>query len=161
LAGLPIQISEDLAMFLDSPPNAVDFRNNPALRNAYARLDDAEIMVHLKAWARTSEPLLQHLCGQLMQRRLSRVTFSTEKPDPQRIQMAGQAEARRLGLEDEAIPYLAHAGLVQNAVYNPNHQPILIQDRQGRTQGLEALNDHAYCVDLLAERRQYTQYLPK
>ncbi len=161
LAGLPIQISEDLAMFLDSPPNADDFRNNPELRTAYARLDDAEIMVHLKAWARSSEPLLQHLCGQLMQRRLSRVTFSTDKPDPQRIQMAGQAEARRLGLEDEAIPYLAHTGIVQNAVYNPEHQPILIQDRQGRTQGLEALKDHAYCVDLLAERTQFTQYLPK
>jgi hypothetical protein len=96
-----------------------------------------------------------------MQRRLSRVTFSTGKPDPHEIHLIGQTEARRLGLEDEAIPYLAHAGIVQNAVYNTEHQPILIQDRQGRTQGLEALHDHAYCVELLAERTQYTQYLPK
>ncbi len=161
MGGLPIQLSEDLSLFLDSPPNANDFRNNCDLRNAYARLDDAEIMVHLKAWARSSEPLLQHLCGQWRDRMLSRVAFSSEQPDQNRIYEAGHREARRLGLDDLAIPYLAHAGIVQNAVYKPEPQPILIQDRQGKVQSLEALNDHAYCVDLLAERRQYTQYLPK
>lgn len=161
IAGLNIQISEDLAIFLDNPPDSNDFRNNPELRSAYTRLDDAEIMVHLKTWAKASEPLLQHLCRQLMNRQLSRVTFSSDEPDPNRIHEAGLQEARRLGLDDYAIPYLAHAGIVQNAVYRPDHQPILIQDRQRKIQSLGALSDHAYCVDLLAERRQYTQYLPK
>jgi HD superfamily phosphohydrolase len=161
LAGWPIQLSEELALFLDNPPNSSDFRGSPELRGAYARLDDAEIMVHLKAWAKASEPLLQHLCGQWMNRRLSRVTFSSVEPDPNCIYEAGRREARRLGLDEEAIPYLAHAGLVQNTVYCPDKQPILIQDRHKTIQSLETLTDHAYCVDLLAERRQYTQYLPK
>lgn len=159
--GHPMQLSEDLALFLDTPPDSADFRRSPELRDAYARLDDAEIMVHLKAWAKASEPLLQHLCGQWLNRRLSRVVFSYEEPDPNRVHDAGRQEARKLGLEDDAIPYLAHTGVVQNAVYNPDKQPILIRDRHRMIQPLEALTDHAYCVDLLAERRQYTQYLPK
>jgi HD superfamily phosphohydrolase len=161
MAGMPIKISEDLAIFLDKPADSGDFRANPELRQAYARLDDAEIMVHLKAWSRTSEPLLQHLCGQWMNRQLSRVSFSAQEPDANRVYEAGQREARRLGLDDHAIPYLAHTGIVQNAVYQADRQPIMVQDRLRNVKPLEALTDHAYCVDLLADRLQFTQYLPK
>jgi len=159
--GLNLWISEDLGVFLKGEVDAAVFESEPSIRHAYARLDDSEITVHLKAWSLKSEPLLEHLCGQLIHRKLSKVVLTATAPDSGLIYEQGLAEAKRLGLGAEAIPYLAHSNTVSNPVYSGDDQPILIRDRQGHVCPLEQLQDHVFATDLKAHRRLFALYLPK
>jgi HD superfamily phosphohydrolase len=159
--GLDLFVSPDLGLFLRQPVHGDEFRRNPELREAYARLDDSEIMVHVKTWARRSEPILEHLSQQLMTRQLATVDWSSEPVSKDRVQGLAQEEAHRLGLGEEALPYLAHCRPVRKAVYSGAESPILIKDRQGLVSPLDALSDHIQVVDLHGKHERYALYRPK
>jgi hypothetical protein len=159
--GLDLFVSPDLGLFLRQPVRGDEFRSNPELREAYARLDDSEIMVHVKTWARRSEPILEHLSQQLMTRRLAAVDWSSEPVSLDTVQGLAQEEAHRLGLGEEALAYLAHCRPVRKAVYSGAESPILIKDRQGVVSPLDALSDHIQVVDLHSKHERYALYRPK
>jgi HD superfamily phosphohydrolase len=159
--GLDLFVSPDLGLFLRQPVRGDEFRSNPELREAYARLDDSEIMVHIKTWARRSEPILEHLSQQLMTRQLAAVDWSSEPVSLDTVQGLAQEEAHRLGLGEEALPYLAHCRPVRKAVYSGAESPILIKDRQGVVSSLDALSDHIQVVDLHSKHERYALYRPK
>ncbi|MFM9060704.1 MAG: HD domain-containing protein [Bacteroidota bacterium] len=159
--GLDLFVSPDLGVFLRQAVLAEDFRRSPEIRDAYARLDDSEIMVHLKAWSRRSEPVLEHLSQQLMRRQLSAVVWSSEPVTPDTVHQIALQEAQRLGLGPESHPYLAHCRSVRKSVYSGNASPIFIKDREGTIHALDALQDHIQVVDLHGQHERFALYRPK
>ena len=159
--GLDLFVSPDLGIFLRKAVLAEDFRQSPEIRDAYARLDDSEIMVHIKAWSRRSEPVLEYLCQQLMRRQLSSVVWSSQAVTPDEVNQIASKEAARLGFGEEAYPFLAHCRSVRKSVYSGDASPIHIKDREGAIHTLDTLQDHIQVVDLHGQHERFALYRPK
>lgn len=109
------------------------------VQRAFCALDDADVLVSLKAWQHSDDAVLADLSSRFLNRRLPIVTFLDAPPTDEeravwRAEVEGWIIARGHADASEAstiVPYYLHFGEVTNTAYS---EPILIRERDGTIQ---------------------------
>ncbi len=109
------------------------------VQRAFCALDDADVLVSLKAWQHAADSVLAELSSRFLHRRLPIVTFLDASPGEQeraawQSEVEGWIVARGLaGVEEtsELACYYLHFGEVTNTAYS---ESILIRERDGTVQ---------------------------
>ena len=125
--------SDALRFFLDLR-TAPDL-GAPDVQEAFLALDDAEVTVSLKRWARGTDALLADRSRAFLDRRLPAVTVLAAPPDDATRARWTAAVARHLaqqGLGADAVPYYLHFDQTKNAAYSADGAPVRILQRDGQ-----------------------------
>lgn len=128
--------------FLFSASTQAQTEITPEIIQRYIELDDNDIMVAVKQWAKSSDPVLKMLCSNLLVRKLLKVQVQTTPIPAERLAELRALHAKRLGMSEEEISYIVFDGEVSNMAYlagAEDHIDILFKD--GSTKSLTEASD--------------------
>ena len=120
-----------------------DFRNDFALLDSFAEVDDDDIMVALKQWQHSDDEILSTLCSYLVNRKLPAIKFSNapfEAPEPS---------------------YFSGTGTLRNRSYDFNDQEIKVLYKDGRCLPISEASDQLDRHFLEKQVTKYFYFYPK
>lgn len=120
----------DFAPFLQQEIKVDDFSTNPELLQAFTRLDDHDIWSSIKIWAQNPDPIIAAISRMLLDRRLFKIQFFNEKPNPSLIETL-RLEMIQRGVPSALTPYLLVEGHTTNAAYILEEEQILVKMKTG------------------------------
>lgn len=126
----PINIDENLKLFLQNSFTIEDFRNNPELLDAFAAIDDNDIVYTIKQWTKHPDKVLAQLCHFLIDRKLLKVSLQEKPFDPNYIEDLKQKVKLKYKLNDDEVSYFIFSDRISNKTYSSDGESIkiLLQD---------------------------------
>jgi uncharacterized protein len=118
--------------------------SEPAVLDAFCRLDDTDVLASLKQWTRSEDAILADLSRRFVDRDLFRTTYLPEAPAPSTVETWRERVAEWLITEEVASPsdalqaaelYLV-PGVSTLKAYTDERQSIGILERDGRNRAL-------------------------
>jgi uncharacterized protein len=116
-AGTPLPASESLMLFLKRDVSLSDFRDDKGILAAFGALDDHDIWGAIKFWQSGSDRILRLLCSQLLERKLFRVTLTSDPIRKEMIEQIRDAVKKEYNTLGSETPYLFSHGTVSNEAY--------------------------------------------
>lgn len=142
--GEALFCSPALAFFLYKPLQAADFRANPKVLDTFARLDDHDIMVSVKAWSQHPDLVLSLLCQRLVNRQLFKIEISDNPFSEDRIALYRYAMVTDWNIPLEDAGYFVFSDIVENNAYNAETNKIMILQKDGDITGFSQASDYPY-----------------
>jgi HD superfamily phosphohydrolase len=147
--------------FLYNDYEQEDFAKSPALLDAFAQLDDYDIMTSIKVWMDHKDPVLAMLCKQLVNRRLSHVDMQKNPFKEERIQEIKEKVKKELKLNDKEAGYFVFTGNVTNEAYRADKIRINILFKDGSVVDIAEASDQL-SIDVLSKAvKKYYLCYPK
>ncbi len=144
LSGIPLSASPALQFFLEGRYEGAP---TTSWLSTFAELDDTDISLAIKLWAKHSDPTLADLCSRLNSRNLLHVELSSTPFPSLRVEKAFEACTSQMGHSKDHSNYLCFAGEVTNSFYNPAEESIKILFKNDRLEDIyeasEMLNHSA------------------
>ena len=114
----------------------------PAVIHSYTQLDDMDIMVAVKEWARSGDQVLELLCQNILTRNLLKARLNDAPFDSHLVQQKKEFYQGKYKLSDHEISYLVFTGEVSNSAYLSNiGEDIEILFKDGRVLPLPDASD--------------------
>ena len=155
-SGGRVEASEPLMFFLSNDVDAVRLRSDPDVLPLFCDIDDDDVNVALKSWARSSDRLLAYLARCLVERRLFHVEMSREAFPEERVHAEMDMAVKRLGVSAAGAQYLVRTGQVSSKTYNIGVDRINIILRDGSVKDVSEASDMMRLETLgNADRRYY------
>ncbi|MEX1211593.1 MAG: HD domain-containing protein [Balneolaceae bacterium] len=131
-----IHPSEALQFFLENQPSAKK-SISPDVLALYTQLDDHDVYLSIKSWARSNDAVLADLCRRFLNRSLFRTTFTRKRTTKaQRGELLEQTctALRRAGLpyDDESASYYLAFDQSYSEAYKYENEGIWILDEKER-----------------------------
>jgi uncharacterized protein len=150
-----------LKKFLYNKFEQADFIKSPELLDAFAQLDDYDIMTSIKVWMDHEDRVLSMLCKQLVNRKLSHVEMQKNPFKEDRIQEIKEQVKKRLKLTDKEAGYFVFTGNVTNEAYRADKIRINILFKDGSVSDIAEASDQL-SIDVLARAvKKYYLCYPK
>ncbi|HTB31313.1 MAG TPA: HD domain-containing protein [Bacteroidia bacterium] len=160
-----------LKLFIYNNFTKKDFEKNTDLINAFAMLDDHDVMSCIKVWIKHTDFVLSTLCHWLINRRLYS-TFLQKEPFSQlKIKQLVKKAKSQYGLNDKDVSYFVFSGEVENAIYKSEARQqakghlssgyINILYPEGKTIDITKASDYPGAGDLDKITRKYFLCYPK
>jgi len=148
-----------LRIFLYKQYSKKDFKNDPKLLDAFAILDDYDIMTSIKVWTTHKDPVLSMLCTQLVNRRLLKVEMQNLPFKEAKIRQIKNDVQKRYKVNDKEVNYFVFAGTVANDAYRGDEIGINILFKDGSTADVAKASDQLN-IDVLAKtvKKHYLCY---
>ncbi|MCE9539258.1 MAG: HD domain-containing protein [Bacteroidetes bacterium] len=148
-----------LKIFLYKQYSKKDFKNDPKLLDAFAILDDYDIMTSIKVWTTHTDPVLSMLCTQLVNRRLLKVEMQNLPFKEAKILQIKNEVKKRYKVNDKDVNYFVFAGTVANDAYRGDKIGINILFKDGSTADVAKASDQLN-IDVLAKtvKKHYLCY---
>lgn len=126
----PINIDENLKLFLQNSFTIEDFSTNPELLEAFAAIDDNDIIYSIKQWTKHPDKVLSQLCHFLIDRKLFKVSLQEKPFDPNYIEELKQKVKSKFKLNEDEVSYFILSDKISNKTYSPDGESIkiLMQD---------------------------------
>ena len=121
-----------LKIFLYKQYSEKDFITKPALLDAFANLDDNDIMTSIKVWVTHKDKVLSTLCDRLINRKLLKVEMQNQPFQKQKITEIKNKIKKEYKLNDNEIEYFVLSGNVINDAYRADKISINILFKIGR-----------------------------
>ncbi len=131
---------ETLTSFLHAGENIAEA--TPALLNRFARLDDVDVMMAIKQWRHHDDPVLNLLCGWLLDRNLLKIKLQPHPIDAGWEQEKLASVQAFTGWPEDWCRYLVFTGIAQNTMYKTTDERIEILYKSGEVKDISAV-DHA------------------
>lgn len=128
--GGDIEASKPLLFFLANDIDEDRLRSDPGVLPLFCDIDDDDVNVALKCWARSDDKLLAFLSHSLVDRRLFHIEMSREPVSAERVEAERCRAERLLDLDAGAAEYLVRTGQVSSRTYNigVDHINIIFRD---------------------------------
>ena len=147
--------------FLYNNYEQADFIKSPALLDAFAKLDDYDIMTSVKVWTEHKDPVLSMLCKQLVDRRLSHVDMQKNPFKESYVQEIKEQFKKSLNLSDKEVNYVVFTGNVTNEAYRADKIRINILFKDGSVADIAEASDQL-SIDVLSRTvKKYYLCYPK
>ncbi|MDP1744871.1 MAG: HD domain-containing protein [Bacteroidota bacterium] len=148
-----------LKIFLYKQYSKKDFKDDPKLLDAFAILDDYDIMTSIKVWTTHKDPVLSMLCTQLVNRRLLKVEMQNLPFKEAKIRQIKEDVKKRYKVNDKEVNYFVFAGTVANDAYRGDEIGINILFKDGSTADVAKASDQLN-IDVLAKtvKKHYLCY---
>ena len=141
--GIKLGIHGALNYFLENNFNHQDFKENQSiLLDRFNALDDTDIAIALKNWQEHFDPILSFLAKSLINRRLFKLEFQNEYPDPDRIHFIRQKIRKAFPEIPDAGDYLLVVGKETNTTYNTVNEEIQILMKNQTVKPMSLVSEH-------------------
>lgn len=115
-----------LEVFLKNRFTDKDFAENPELLDAFASLDDNDVMYSIKMWTSSSDKVLSLLSQKLVNRNLPKIEIKDNPFNYDYVEQIKHKTKQKYQLADDEIPYFVFTDEVANNAYNPVFDKILL-----------------------------------
>lgn len=135
-----------LKLFLENRFSKTSFLKKKEVLEAFAKLDDYDIMTSMKVWCDHKDKVLSWLCNCMVNRKLYAVELQNKPFDETYVQKLQNKAKKHLKLKSDQLSYFVFTGAVQNRAYssdNVNNIRINILFKDG------TVRDIAEAADLL------------
>ena len=139
-----------LKIFLYKQYSKKDFKADQKLLDAFAILDDYDIMTAIKVWTSHKDPVLSMLCTQLVNRKLLKVEMQNQPFKEAKINQIKNDIKKRYKVSDKDVNYFVFSGIVANDTYRGDEIGINIVSKDGTTADITKASDQLN-IDLLAK----------
>ncbi len=158
-SGEDIFATEPLKYFLTHEVGEDDIRADVSILPMFCELDDDDINVSLKAWAKSDDRLLSFLSSSLVNRRLFHIEMSREPIDANRINQEKELAAQKLGIDINDADYVVRTGQVSSKTYKIGVDRINIIFRDRSVKDISEASDMMRLETLgNADRRHYISH---
>ena len=154
----PDLASGDLQKFL-IPQN--DQQNNQKLLESFARLDDIDIMYHIKKWTENDDLVIRELCNGFISRRLLKIKVSDKKVDHNKINDLKNLLLKKMEIQENDLNYFISEGKLTNIAYKSENQPIKIHFKDGTVKEVATASDQLNLRALTQPVDKYYYCYPK
>lgn len=155
LNGKQLFATPSLNHFLVKKISKDAFMNEDHHIEAFAGLDDADIMSAIKVWAGDSDYILSQLCRMLMQRNLYHVDITNEKPAEQLFEQLTDNALKKYPIIKEESGYFVFTDVITNNAYKPGDGSIRILMKNGTIQDIAIASDNSNLEALAKTVKKY------
>lgn len=141
LSGTEVFASPSLQRFLREQHNRASF-NDPAVLNAFLKLDDHDIMGAVKVWCDHGDKTLARLATDLVTRRNLRITLQNIPWSDNRIAELRKQVADQLGIPLTEAARFVITGCVVNNAYDPTNDRIELLYKDGTLHDIAEASDN-------------------
>jgi HD superfamily phosphohydrolase len=161
LSGMQLGMPPALKPFFEKRFGREDFTQSDIHLNAFSMLDDYDIWYCIKTWANHPDFVLSFLARGLMDRRLLKVSISSEPMEEQKLRQLQREYAIELGIEIEAAGFLVFEKMVTNSAYISGGNSIRVKFRDGRICDVAEATDLPNIRAMAAQVKKYIVCQPK
>lgn len=138
-----------------------DFRQNSALLDSFALLDDSDIMVAIKGWMQHDDVILRTLSAHLVGRHLSAIRVSDQPFASEVIDGYRQQVQQRYHIDPQDCDYFVNTGILRNHAYDFNDQEIRVLFKDGDCRDISEASDQLDRHFLEKQVTKYFVFFPK
>ena len=139
--GEKLFVTPELNMFLTKNISKFELEQEVYL-NAFASLDDNDIMTCIKVWMKSKDIVLSRLASMLIERKLLKVKISNTSFDVEQINEIRKIHQKELGLNDHEIKYFVFQEQMINNAYDPRKDTIKIKYKDGTVKDITDASDN-------------------
>ena len=110
-----------LKLFLENRFTKKDFFNRKEVLNAFASLDDYDIMASVKVWCDHEDKVLSWLCNAMVKRQLYAVELQNKPFVGSYVEQMQKRTAKKLGIAKNELDYFVFTGAVLNRAYSSDN----------------------------------------
>ena len=155
LSGEQLFTMPALSHFLKKPIGRDAFINEDHHLEAFASMDDTDIMAAVKVWAANDDPVLAKLCTDMVHRDLYKVDISNEPPDHRMIEELQGKAISRYGITEHEATYFVFEDIIRNDAYRPGDGDIRILMKNGTIKDITAASDNSNLEALARTVKKY------
>ena len=150
--------SGDLQKFL-VPQN--DQHSDLLLLESFARLDDIDIMYHIKNWTDNNDFVIRELCDGFIKRRLLKIKVLDHKVEHSKIDHLKKLLLKKTEIQENELRYFISQGKLTNIAYHSDKQPIKILFKDGKIKEVATASDQLNLRALTQPVDKYYYCYPK
>lgn len=159
-------VTPALSYFFDHNINGInELKLNtlfPETLNAYSSLDDSDIIVSLKEWAKHSDKVLSELSKRIINRNLFHVDISNKPFDKQKIIQLKEKVAAKFKINDANTGYFVFSDRIKNKAYSiGKDNQITVLMKNGKTSDIAEASDLSNIIALSETVEKYYLCYPK
>jgi len=141
LNGTELFSTSALKKFLSADFSLKNFRDDESLLDAFALLDDYDVVATIKEWANHPDKILSLLCIGMVNRKLFRIEMSSKPFEESMIEDEKKKIKKHFGINDKECNYLITAGEVVNHAYDSSQEKINILMKDGKVKDITDASD--------------------
>ena len=157
--GEKLFVTTELNMFLTKNISKSELEQEVYL-NAFASLDDNDIMTCIKVWMQSKDIVLSRLASMLIERKLLKVKISNTSFDVEQINEIRKIHQKELGLNDHEIKYFVFQEQMINNAYDPRKDTIKIKYKDGTVKDITDASDNLNVSALAKPVTKYYLFAP-
>ena len=139
--GEKLFVTPELNMFLTKNISKFELEQEVYL-NAFASLDDNDIMTCIKVWMKSKDIVLSRLASMLIERKLLKVKISNTSFDDEQVNEIRKIHQKELGMNDHEIKYFVFQEQMINNAYDPRKDTIKIKYKDGTVKDITDASDN-------------------
>lgn len=155
LGGETLFTTPALGHFLKKPVSRDSFMNEDHHLEAFATLDDTDIMAAVKVWAAHPDFILSKLCRDLVGRNLYKVDISAAEPDERFKHELTKQAIEKYHITAEQASYFVFDDAIRNNAYRPSDGNILILMKDGLVKDITEASDNSNLEALAKTVKKY------
>ena len=145
--GIDLVMSPQLAHFLQNKPTEINW--NQDTQDAFAALDDIDILHAVKQWQAHSDPVLSRLAQMINNRTLLQIELFDHPVDSNTLESKKIETGQTWSLDGDQASYFVFSGKVRNTPYKAGQNPIVFIDKSGKMVSFDSLMEEPYYNALL------------
>ena len=157
--GEKLFVTPELNMFLTKNISKFELEQEVYL-NAFASLDDNDIMTCIKVWMQSKDIVLSRLASMLIERKLLKVKISNTSFDVEKVNEIRKIHQKELGLNDHEIKYFVFQEQMINNAYDPRKDTIKIKYKDGTVKDITDASDNLNVSALAKPVTKYYLFAP-
>ena len=157
--GEKLFVTPELNMFLTKNISKFELEQEVYL-NAFASLDDNDILTCIKVWMKSKDIVLSRLASMLIERKLLKVKISNTSFDVEQINEIRKIHQKELGLNDHEIKYFVFQEQMINNAYDPRKDTIKIKYKDGTVKDITDASDNLNVSALAKPVTKYYLFAP-
>ncbi|MGL4599233.1 MAG: HD domain-containing protein [Bacteroidia bacterium] len=159
--GIELFCTPALKIFLYDKITKTAFVKRPEVLEAFARLDDYDLMAAIKVWTDHSDRILAELCRNLVDRNLYAVELQNKPFSGSYVEELQRKARKKYGVNKEELPFYVFTGAVQNKAYSTDNIRINILFKNGQVMDIAEAAD-LFNISVLARPvKKYFLCYPK
>lgn len=140
--GAALPGSDALLLFLKGSYTIDDFKRHSELIDAYAQLDDTDVMAALKAWMHHDrDRILQTLSSHLVNRNLPHLRIADHPVADDTVTALHHKATSLLKLHPGESDYFVTTGILENHAYDFNDPEIMVRMKDGSCRDISEASD--------------------
>ena len=157
--GEKLFVTPELNMFLTKNISKFELEQEVYL-NAFASLDDNDIMTCIKVWMQSKDIVLSRLASMLIERKLLKVKISNTSFDVEQVNEIRKIHQKELDLNDHEIKYFVFQEQMINNAYDPRKDTIKIKYKDGTVKDITDASDNLNVSALAKPVTKYYLFAP-
>ena len=157
--GEKLFVTPELNMFLTKNISKFELEQEVYL-NAFASLDDNDVMTCIKVWMQSKDIVLSRLASMLIERKLLKVKISNTSFDDEQVNEIRKIHQKELGLNDHEIKYFVFQEQMINNAYDPRKDTIKIKYKDGTVKDITDASDNLNVSALAKPVTKYYLFAP-